>query len=174
MPWCHTQLARYKASRFKSTHSRDRCRLVQYTAHLHAITAEYRTFLLTLDSHFLIAGDWNAKHNTWRSRLTTPIGRNILKAIHHLNLKYLSTGEPTYWPADLNKIPDLLDFAVTKGISEVHSAVQTNFDLSSDHSAILITLSANLICKTPPPKLFTAHTNWKDFQLHTNRDIKLT
>ena len=146
-----------------------------YSPLRHVITAEeYKNFFLTLDSHFLIAGDWNAKYTTWGSRLTTPKGRNLLKATHHLNLKYLSTGEPTYWPVDLNKIPDLLDFAVTKGISDVHSAIANNFDLSSDHSAILITLSANLICKTPPPKLFTAHTNWKDFQLHTNRDIKLT
>jgi len=67
-----------------------------------------------------------------------------------------------------------LDFTVTKGISDVHSAIATNFDLSSDHSAILITLSANLIWKIPPPKLFTAKTNWKDFQLDINRNINLT
>jgi hypothetical protein len=67
-----------------------------------------------------------------------------------------------------------LDFAVTKGISDVHSAIANNFDLSSDHSAILITLSADLIWKTPPLKLFTARTNWKEFQLHINRNINLT
>jgi hypothetical protein len=42
----------------------------------------------------------------------------------------MSTGEPTYWPSDRNKIPDLLDFAITKGISEVLSHVESNFDLS--------------------------------------------
>jgi hypothetical protein len=56
----------------------------------------------------------------------------------------------------------------------VHSAIANNFDLSSDHSAILITLSADLIWKTPPPKLFTAKTNWKEFQLHIYRNINLT
>jgi len=146
-----------------------------YSPTRHTITAEeYKNFFLTLDSHFLIASDWNTKHTTWGSRMTTPKGRNLFKATHHLNLKYLSTEEPTYWPADLNKIPDLLDFAVTKGVSDVHSAIETNFDLSSDHSAILITLIANLIWKTPLPKLFTAKTNWKEFQLHINRNINLT
>jgi len=145
-----------------------------YSPPRYTISAEeYKDFFLTLDSHFLIAGDWNAKHTTWGSRLTTPKGRNLLKAIHHLNLKYLSTGQPTYWPADPNKLPDLLDFAVTKGISDMHRAIETNLDLSSDHSAILITLSINPIWKTPPPKLFTAKTNWKEFQQHINRNIHL-
>jgi len=67
-----------------------------YSPPRHTISAEeYKGFFLTLNSQFLIAGDWNAKHTTWGSRLVTPKGWNLLKAIHHLNLKYLSTGEPT-------------------------------------------------------------------------------
>jgi hypothetical protein len=27
-------------------------------------------------------------------------------------------GEPTYWPSDRNKLPDLVDFCVTKGIPQ--------------------------------------------------------
>jgi hypothetical protein len=85
----------------------------------------------------------------------------------------LSTGQPTYWPADLNKIPDLLDFAITKGISDVHREIQSNLDLSSDHSAIIITLSTHPIWKTPPPKLFTNKTNWKAFQQYIAGNIDL-
>jgi hypothetical protein len=82
----------------------------------------------------------------------------------------MSTGEPKYWPADLNKIPDLLDIAVTKGISEI----QSNLDLSSDHSVIIITLSTHLIWKTPSSNLFTKKTNWKVFQPYITRNIDLT
>jgi hypothetical protein len=88
-------------------------------------------------------------------------------------LKFLSTGEPTYWPSDRNKIPDLLDFAITKGVSEVHSHVESNFDLSSDHSPIIITLSMNVIWKEPIPKLCTCSTNWELFQEIINTNIKL-
>jgi hypothetical protein len=124
----------------------------------HAISAEeYEDLFLTLGSHFLIAGDWNAKHTTWGSRLTTPKGRNLFTAIRKRNLKYLSTGEPTYWPTDINKIPDLLDFAVTKGIPDVHREIESNLDLSSDHSAIIITLSTissgkHLLQNYSPPR----------------------
>jgi hypothetical protein len=75
---------------------------------------EYENFLLQLGPRFLEAGDWNAKHTAWGSRIITPKGRNLLNAIQHNKLNYMSTGEPTYWPTDLNKTPDLLDFAITK------------------------------------------------------------
>jgi hypothetical protein len=31
------------------------------------------------------------------------------------NVKHLSARQPTQWPSDPNKIPDLVDFCVTKG-----------------------------------------------------------
>jgi hypothetical protein len=34
------------------------------------------------------------------------------------NFKYLSMGEPTYWPSDRNKLLDIVDFCVTKGIPQ--------------------------------------------------------
>lgn len=33
-----------------------------------------------------------------------------------LALDYISIGELTYWPSDPAKIPDLIDFGITKGI----------------------------------------------------------
>jgi hypothetical protein len=32
-------------------------------------------------------------------------------------LEILSTGEPIYWPTNVNKTPDLLDFQDLKGLS---------------------------------------------------------
>jgi len=80
-----------------------------YSPPRHVISSkEYEDFLLHLGPHFIVAGDWNAKHTAWGSRLITPKGRNrnLLHVIQHNKLNYLSTGEPTYWPADLNKNPD--------------------------------------------------------------------
>lgn len=140
----------------------------------HAITAdEFQEFLLPLEPRFLVAGDWNAKHTTWGSRLISPKGRALFHTIQQHNLNCMSTGEPTYWPTDLRKIPDLLDFAVTKGISDIYSKTESNFDLHSDHSPIIITLSTNIIWKTTLPKLCTAKTDWEQFQLYINDNINL-
>jgi hypothetical protein len=34
------------------------------------------------------------------------------------NLIHLPIGEPTYWQSDRNKLPDLVDFCVTRGIPQ--------------------------------------------------------
>jgi hypothetical protein len=65
--------------------------------------------------HRFITGDYNAKHTAWGSRLISPRGHEVLKTIERLNLNHISTGEPTYWPSNHKKLPDLLDFCVTKG-----------------------------------------------------------
>jgi hypothetical protein len=111
----------------------------------------------------------------WGSRLVTSKGRALYtrKAIQENNLNILSTGEPIYWPTDSNKIPDLLDFAVTKGISDVYSTIESNLDLSSDHSPIIITITAHVIWKQAIPKLCTRETNWKLFRDILNENIKL-
>jgi hypothetical protein len=41
------------------------------------------------------------------------------------NLKHLSMGEPTYWPSDRNKLLDLVDFCVTKGIPQDFAVAKT-------------------------------------------------
>jgi len=76
----------------------------------------------------------------------------------------LSTGEPTYWPADLNKIPDLLDFAITNGISGIYSTIESSLDLESDHSPIW---------KTQPLCLCNKYTSWTQFQDYINENIIL-
>jgi len=74
-------------------------------------------FIKTLGNRFIAGGDYNAKHVFWGSRLTLPRGRELFKVVENLGLGIVSSGHPTYWPSDNGKIPDLLDFCITKGIS---------------------------------------------------------
>jgi hypothetical protein len=81
----------------------------------HAISsAEYVELFESYGSKYLIGGDWNVKHSQWGARLITPKGRNLLEELNKQNCNYLSTGEPTYWPSNYNKLPDLLDFFIYK------------------------------------------------------------
>jgi hypothetical protein len=92
----------------------------------------------------------------------------LLQVIQQNNLNYLSTGEPTYCPTDANKIHDLLDFAITNGISDLHTIIESNLELESDHSAVTVTISANIIRKETPPTLCNRRTNWVQFQIYIN------
>jgi hypothetical protein len=76
--------------------------------------AQLEDFFITLGPRFIAGGDYNDKHTDWGSRLITPRGREVFKSLESNKLAHLSTGHPTYWPSDMNKIPDQVDFCVTE------------------------------------------------------------
>jgi hypothetical protein len=125
-----------------------------YCPSRHTISStEYVELLESYRSKHLIGGDWNAKHSQWGARLITPKGRNLLEALNKQNCYYLSTGEPTYWPSDYNKLPDLLDFFIYKDIATNCVHIESNHELSSEHTPIIATLSTHMINNPTIPTL---------------------
>jgi hypothetical protein len=94
----------------------------------------------------------------------------VLKTMERNNLKHLSTGEPTYWPSDRNKLPGLMDFCVTKSILQDFAVAKSCFDFFSDHSPVLITLTSHARNQEKQPSLSNIHSNWDDFR-HLQREI---
>jgi hypothetical protein len=130
-------------------------------------------FYNTLGPRFIAGGDYNAKHTDWGSRLITPRGREVLRTLESNNLSHLSTGHPTYWPSDVHKIPDLIDFCVTKGIPPDFAVAHSCLDLSSDHSPVLVTLTSQPIRPSPPLSLSNRLTNWDYFKHLINQRLLL-
>lgn len=89
-----------------------------YSQPKHTIkNSQYEDFFSTLGHRFIADGDFNAKHALWESKTPNPKSRELHKAVQNLHLHTLSTREPTYWPSDSRKTPELLDFCITKGMS---------------------------------------------------------
>ena len=140
----------------------------------HTFKAEhFQSFCITLGQCFLAGGDYNAKHSHWGSRLTTPRGRELFKAMQVENLSHVSTGEPTYWPSDRWKLPELIDFRIVKRIPVNSLYAESSFDLSSDHSPIILTIHSRIIPQTNPPTLSTKTTNWGTFRNHIRENLTL-
>jgi len=114
-------------------------------------SATYAVFFQSLGPNFLVGGDWNAKHTTWGARLTTPKGRPLLSALRGCHCPYYSNGEPTYWPTDHHRIPDLLDFFVARGVAANYIRVESIFELSSNHSPIIATVGTHALLRVVPP-----------------------
>ncbi|GBP27067.1 RNA-directed DNA polymerase from mobile element jockey [Eumeta japonica] len=151
----------------------------------HSITAEeFEQFFKQLGPVFIYGDDWNAKHNYWGSRLINPRGRQLYKANKNLNLESISHGEPTYWPTDLNKIPDLLDFYITKNVGQHYLKIEKCEDLSSDHTPVILNLFKHVVPIESPDYTYNKNTNWNLFReiisgkvdlnirLKTNDDIE--
>jgi hypothetical protein len=90
------------------------------------------------------------------------------------NYSIICTGTPTYWPTDENEIPDLLDFCITKGISPTYVNTTASFDLSSDHTPIIATISTTVLPRKPNPILHTSKTNWELFRQFMEDNTTLT
>jgi hypothetical protein len=102
-------------------------------------------FYNTLGHQFIAGGNYDAKHTDWGSRLFTPKGFELLKTMERNNLKYISVEDPTYWLSDRNKLSDLMDFFVTKGIPQEFAVAKSCFYPSSNHSSVLSTLTAHAL-----------------------------
>jgi hypothetical protein len=135
---------------------------------------DYMFLLHNLGKTFILGGDFNAKHTYWGSRLITTKGRELYSAAKELNCDFHSTGKPTYWPTDVNKIPDLLDFFITRNISQNYVKVEEELELAADHSSVVMTLSDKVIIKEDSPTLVNKTTNWLGFQEDLSSKIQLS
>jgi hypothetical protein len=105
------------------------------------------------------------------ARLITRKGRNLLAAITACTCQHYSTGEPTYWPANPNRLPDLLDFLVARGLPTTDLQLESVFELSSDHSPIIVTLGISPSHQAAAPSLTTTYTDWDMFRAYIKEHI---
>ena len=91
------------------------------------------------------------------------------------NLQYLSTRQPTFWPNDTNRQPDLLDFCITKGINIQKFEINSCLELSSDYTPIIVTMHAIITKKQQKPFLYNKYTDWDAFReiLDERIDMKI-
>ena len=133
----------------------------------------FTPILIELGDRFILGGDFNAKHLDWGSRVTLIRGKELRKAIKELGCNFHSSGNPTYWPTDRNKIPDLVDFFISKKVSPNFISIEDSYDLNSDHSAVILHLSENIVKKATKPSLTNSSTDWISFKLELESKIIL-
>lgn len=134
---------------------------------------QFQEFFDTLGSTFIAAGDFNAKNKFWGSRLTNKKGKELFLTMEKNDLRHLSTGEPTYWPSDRRKVPDLLDFCIIKGIDLKKCSIESCFELSSDHSPIIAKICTDIPIPPKKPSLHNKKTNWPLFRDHVEMNLNL-
>lgn len=94
------------------------------------------------------------------ARTITTRGRELLSVIEKSNLKVILNGDPTYWPADPSKRPDVINFFVAKRIHRPQCSLTTLADLSSDHVPVLRNLSLLVSLRPSLYSLTDRHMDW--------------
>ena len=86
----------------------------------------------------------------------------------------MSTGNPTYWPTDPNKIPELIEFFIVGNMPANFMEVKEGLDMNSDHSPIVLIMSKNIIKKESNPMLVNKHADWTSFKIYLENKINLS
>ena len=134
---------------------------------------EFQELFGNLGHRFIVGGDFNAKHSWWSSRLINHKGRELYRCINMNNYSVLSTGNPTYWPSDPSKIPDLLDFVVYSGIPSHLLQINDSDDLNSDHTPIILEYNTFLHCHAKKYRIIDNNTDLNSFNTWIDRNINL-
>lgn len=135
--------------------------------------AMFAHYFGTLGNRFVSGGDWNAKHTFWGSRLITTRGRQLKMCADNYNLMTVSTSEPTYWPTDTSKVPDLLDFFVLRGLSKEYTNAVSCHDSTSDHTPVILRISTLPSEYDEPDRLYNRYTDWESFREVLEEEIDL-
>jgi hypothetical protein len=136
---------------------------------------QFKAMLGNLGDTYIIGGDWNAKHTHWASRLINPRGRELLTAIYETRSSIVTTPTPTYWPTDLAKKPDVLDFFITKGISQVYLEAEALEELSSDHIPVVLRYNTMVTRQSLGARsgITSRRTNWDQYRQFIDENINM-
>ena len=117
--------------------------------------------LSTLRRYFILAGDYNAKHPSWNSRLTLTRGRQLFGHAEDYDYSFLGPQSPTHFPTNPAHRVDVLDiFALKTPVAVID--ISTLDELNSVHSPVLLVLDSHSLA--PPllePSIY--HSDWTRF-----------
>lgn len=120
----------------------------------------------------MIVGDLNSKHPAWFSRVSNPNGIKLFNAMTKSNWFVSAPDEPTYYPTQQNRFPDVLDIAVCQNISGIISQTVVH-ELDSDHLPVIIEIDAAALTKPSKLKLMNGPIDWDFFQSHLDKNIHI-
>jgi len=118
----------------------------------------------------LAAGDLNAKHVDWNSRLNTRREKLLRVYTDENSWLIFGTGTTSTDPCNLSATPHVLDIVITKDLS-FPVCLTSCSALSSDHLPVLIETSCRSSFQHPPDCTDFWRTDWSNFQTHLEDQI---
>ncbi|KAL4100752.1 hypothetical protein QTP88_020784 [Uroleucon formosanum] len=135
------------------------------------LIADYEK-VMSLDNSVIIAGDLNSKHINWGCRVTNPNGSKLQAFIENTPFSISAPNTPTYFPTDINRLPDILDILIIKSVpfACVHEPL---IELDSDHIPVKITISSPSLFSRTNNSLIKGKPDWNRFSNHVQSNLKI-
>lgn len=85
---------------------------------------------------------------------------------------FISPRQATVWPTDPRKLPELIDFAVTRNVDGNLAFAEIRTDLFSDQSSVIIKLNEERVESQYPFRLATSRISWLIYKKYINSHIQ--
>jgi exonuclease III len=130
------------------------------------ILLRYLDLLLQMSHKVILAGDFNAKHTSWRARQNNTAGQYLLKHYYKNNYVLSVPSHPTHFPDNNPSRADILDFAILSNVLTKHSIRTLGNLSSSDHRPVLLSFPCPLEPVDSIPSFNYNAADWDLFQSH--------
>jgi hypothetical protein len=121
----------------------------------------------------LIAGDLNAKHVDWNSRLTTTRGKILRDYANGNSCLIYGPESPTTPPYNSKATPDVLDIVIIKDVTFPVYLTACSA-LSSDHLPVLMDTTCRSSFRILPAQPDFRQTDWVKFQARLEERLPYT
>lgn len=126
--------------------------------------------ILSQPGPFVLAGDWNAKSQTWNNVQQNFKGIDVKGICENKNIEIHFPDHPTLCPDNKKGQLSVVDFVLSKNVFEI-SKPEVIFDLSSDHRPITFTVRASLAFPLAKKVKNFLKADWKKFRNLIEVDI---
>lgn len=133
---------------------------------------DFFTKSLSINGPFILAGDFNAKHQAWNNTKSCRKGTDLFKLCNHKNLTIHPPDRPTNIPP--RGTPAAIDFAISKDMPGV-SDIEVLNALSSDHLPLSFSIPSNGRLPSSNTVFNFRKANWRlfrDLMAKSSSDIK--
>lgn len=124
---------------------------------------QFKHFFSSLGRNFLAGGDFNSKHQQFGCRVTNPRGSSLYDVITCDKYFYYAPTDPTYYPSDERRLPDILDFFLSSKFLP-YMSIEATPDLSSDHCPVIMTICSQPLVIKYRQSLPTRNVDWHKFR----------
>jgi hypothetical protein len=117
----------------------------------------------------------NAKHTNWDCRVINPNGTKLQSFILIVDTPYTiyAPNEPTYFPSDVKRQPDILDILLIKSIP-FNCTQETLAELDSDHIPVKIKINSSSQSYQSNNSLIKSKRNWNIFSNKFNTNLRIS
>ena len=126
--------------------------------------------IANLGPKVVLAGDLNAKHAEWNSKINNDAGDDLHAYLLTSVFNITAPRDPTHYPKFGGR-PDVLDVVLSKNVPLTTQPYAISA-LDSDHEPVIFQLSHRTIT-TVPPDIKVLNTDWDLFRLELNSMINL-